>query len=96
MRTLERVMACILGLIGTANAIIINTVVSISCSIARMVGADIAHSHGRLDPGHSVVALVRAHILLIWQRIGGALLLIAGIRFFLCCTSGQCLSVRNC
>lgn len=82
MRTVLRIAAAAIGIIGAVDALIINILVSLFHEVARLAGADFGRSHGFIGLGIFIVALVGAFLVLGLPRVGGVLLLLAGIGFF--------------
>jgi hypothetical protein len=75
-------MVCILALIGAVDAAIVTFFVTVYRGVAHLVGANLAPSHGLYGFGLVVLTIVAAFIVLLWPRIGGILLLVAGVALF--------------
>jgi len=79
MRTLLRVSAFIIGLIGVFDGLVMNIIVAIYRHVANALGSGVTPSHGFIGLIFCVVALVGAAVTLRMPLIGGLLLLIAGV-----------------
>jgi hypothetical protein len=82
MRALYRSVVFLLGIIGAADALAINTIYSTIKRIARAVGLSLDATHGFLGLGLAILGFLGACVMLKWPIVGGVMLLIAGIGFF--------------
>lgn len=81
MRSVARFAAFAIGLIGAIDAFILNVLVSLYHSVLRLTGAD-PNTHGWIGLGLVLLAVVGAILVLFMPRVGGVLLLIAGVGLF--------------
>lgn len=82
MRTVLRVAALIVGIIGTFDGLVVNTVVSTYHDAARLLNANVDQSHGFIGLLLCVIGLAGAVAALRWSVVATVLLAVAGIGFF--------------
>lgn len=82
MRTVLRLAALIVGVIGAFDGLVVNIVVSASRDVSRLLGGSADPSHGIIGGLLCLVALIGAIAALRVPVVGGILLLVAGIGFF--------------
>lgn len=82
MRTVLRLAALIVGIIGAFDGLVVNVVVSASRDVSRLLGGSADPSHGVIGALLCLVALIGAIAALRVPVVGGILLLIAGVGFF--------------
>ncbi len=83
MRTAVRVAAFAVGLIGVIDALVINLIVSAFHAARTILGGTADPSHGFIGLVICLLGLVGAILVFRQQVIAGALLIVAGIAFFL-------------
>lgn len=83
MRTALRIAATIIGVIGAIDALVINFVVSAFKRAQDILGGTADPSHGFIGLLICLVALAGALLVLRFPLVGGILLLVTGIAFFL-------------
>ncbi|MEO7001288.1 MAG: hypothetical protein ABI068_05775 [Ktedonobacterales bacterium] len=85
MRSLLRVCAFIIGLIGVFDGLVMNIIVALYRHVADALGAGVTQSHGFIGLIFCLVALIGAGFALRQPLVGGLLLLIGavGIAFVL-------------
>jgi hypothetical protein len=81
MPAVTRIASFAIGIIGAADLLIINILISLFGSVQRITGAD-PKTHGWIGLLLFLAALAGSILSLFTPRVGGVLLLIAGIGFF--------------
>lgn len=81
MRSVARLSAFGIGLIGALDCLILNILVSLFHAVARLTGSTTA-SHGFIGLLIVALAVIGAILALFIPRVGGVLLIIAGVAFF--------------
>lgn len=80
MRWVARLTTFGFGIIGAVNVLILNVIISSYRTVERIAGAD-PNSHGWVGLGAFGIAVIGSILALFWPRVGGALLIVAGLIF---------------